>query len=65
MGEPMSKGDTPRPLSVPQETYASEWDRIFGCHRLPDPSTSSSGQAHRYKAGVFESVTWETFTPGG
>lgn len=23
------KGDTPRPLSVPQETFASNWDLIF------------------------------------
>jgi hypothetical protein len=24
------KGDTPRPFSVPQETYASNWDKVFG-----------------------------------
>jgi len=24
------KGDKPRPFSVSQEHYASEWDRIFG-----------------------------------
>lgn len=23
------KGDTPRPLSVDQETFASNWDRVF------------------------------------
>lgn len=24
------KGDTPRPFSVDQETYANNWERIFG-----------------------------------
>ncbi len=24
------KGDTPRPLSVDQQTFANNWDRIFG-----------------------------------
>jgi hypothetical protein len=24
------KGDTPRPISVDSETFASNWDRIFG-----------------------------------
>ena len=24
------KGDTPRPFSVSQETFASNWDAIFG-----------------------------------
>jgi hypothetical protein len=26
----VSKGDTPRPLSVPREQYESAWDRTFG-----------------------------------
>lgn len=24
------KGDTPRPVSVPQETFAERWERTFG-----------------------------------
>ena len=24
------KGDTPRPLSIDQETFSQNWDRIFG-----------------------------------
>lgn len=27
--------DTPRPLSVPRDQYASAWDRIFGKPTLP------------------------------
>lgn len=32
----MSKGSTPRPLSVPQETYAERWEKTFskGRHTL-------------------------------
>jgi len=26
----MSKGSTPRPFSVDQDTFGSNWDRIFG-----------------------------------
>lgn len=26
----MGKGSTPRPFSVDQETFESNWDRIFG-----------------------------------
>jgi hypothetical protein len=40
------KGDTPRPLSVTQETYKSNYDRIFGkkddtCEYSGLPSTQS------------------------
>jgi hypothetical protein len=24
------KGDTPRPLSIPQDKFSDNWDRIFG-----------------------------------
>lgn len=30
------KGDTPRPKSVDEETFASEWDRIFN-QKQPEP----------------------------
>ncbi len=40
------KGDTPRPFSVPQKTYASNWERAFGkkndeCAYSGLPSVSS------------------------
>ncbi len=40
------KGDTPRPFSVPQETYKSNYERIFGkkedtCEYSGLPSTQS------------------------
>ena len=32
------KGDTPRPLSIDQETFAQNWDRIFG-KKTPEEDT--------------------------
>lgn len=32
----MSKGSTPRPLSVPQETFRERWEKTFGALRRPD-----------------------------
>ncbi len=44
------KGDTPRPLSVTQETYKSNYERIFGkkediCEYSGLPSTESYDRA--------------------
>jgi hypothetical protein len=47
----MSKGSSPRPLSVPQETFAQRWERTFG--RLPREATHFGIQeADEYFAGV-------------
>jgi hypothetical protein len=35
------KGDTPRPISVDQETFASNWERAFGT-RVPPIETKKS-----------------------
>jgi len=35
------KGDTPRPFSVDQTTYANNWDRIFG--KKDDDTCAYSG----------------------
>lgn len=35
------KGDTPRPISVDQETFASNWERAFGT-RVPPLERKSS-----------------------
>lgn len=29
------KGDTPRPLSIPPEAFAQNWERIFEAYRRP------------------------------
>ncbi len=36
------KGDTPRPFSVDQTTYASNWDRVFG-KKTDDDTCAYSG----------------------
>jgi hypothetical protein len=30
------KGDSPRPLSVDQETFKNNWDRVFGPKKIDD-----------------------------
>jgi len=32
------KGDTPRPKSVDEETFAANWDRIFKQGATPEPT---------------------------
>jgi hypothetical protein len=60
------KGDTPRPLSVDQETFASNWDRIFSnnCEYSGLPSTASYDEPDREYAELLASGKfWELF-PG-
>lgn len=35
------KGSSPRPYSVDQETFASNWDRIFGKKKTEETSNDS------------------------
>lgn len=63
------KGDTPRPFSVPQETYASNWDKVFGkkndeCAYSGLPSTASyDGPPIEYTESLQSGMFWELF-PG-
>ena len=36
------KGDTPRPKSVSEEVFGSEWDRIFSQGKKPEPNKEDS-----------------------
>lgn len=33
----MGKGSNPRPFEIPQEEFLSNWDRIFGKKKQPEP----------------------------
>ena len=52
MSNNAGKGDTPRPFSVDRDTYASNWDKVFG--DKPD-----AGYVKMLNSGMF----WEFF-PG-
>ena len=39
------KGDSPRPYSVTQEEFASNWDRIFGKKSMTMPMPGTIGGA--------------------
>jgi len=45
------KGDTPRPKSVPPETYAERWERTFG-----DPREAMRQQHLREAKAVIDSA---------
>lgn len=36
------KGDTPRPIHVDPETYASNWESTFG--KKPEPAKDENGE---------------------
>lgn len=60
------KGDTPRPLSVSQETFANNWDKVFGnqdCEYSGLPSVSSYGLDEEYTKLLQSGMFWEMF-PG-
>lgn len=62
------KGDAPRPLSVDQETFASNWNRIFNknnnCEYSGLPSTASYEEPDKeYSALLSSGKFWELF-PG-
>lgn len=43
----MSKGDTPRPLSVEHEVFASNWDLIFKKPKAPEPEVKPVSEAEQ------------------
>jgi hypothetical protein len=45
----MSKGSRPRPFSIDQKTFSSNWDKIFG-HRDPvvEQDAQNEDEAFRY-----------------
>ena len=52
------KGSSPRPYSVSQEQFASNWDAIFG-KKVAEQSKetfriNNLGQAERYREGQWE-----------
>lgn len=49
------KGDTPRPLSVDQETFSNNWDRVFGTPKEDAPE--------EYTNLLISGMFWELF-PG-
>lgn len=60
------KGDTQRPLSVDQETFATNWDRIFNskCEYSGLPSTASyDAPDTEYTELLNSGMFWELF-PG-
>lgn len=59
------KGSRPRPFSVDAETYASNWDRIFGRKDLPsgpDPEVpgaqrvTSTGELEEFQKGNWTQI---------
>ena len=60
------KGDSPRPLSVDQKTFASNWDRIFNsnhCEYSGLPSVSAYTPDVEYTKLLQSGKFWELF-PG-
>jgi hypothetical protein len=58
------KGDTPRPLSVDQQTFSSNWDRIFNstCEYSGLPNTSSYDESDKeYNEIRASGLFWELF----
>lgn len=48
------KGSSPRPYSVNQETFANNWDRIFGSKKSVSTEEDKRGDLRINKAGVLE-----------
>jgi hypothetical protein len=61
------KGDSPRPLSVDQKTFANNWDRAFGtpiCEYSGLPHTASYDDVDKeYTELLASGLFWELF-PG-
>jgi len=59
------KGDTPRPFSVDQETFASNWERVFNnCEYSGLPNTASYEEPDKeYSELLASGKFWELF-PG-
>lgn len=59
------KGDTPRPISVDQETFASNWERAFG--KAPPPLHEKRSvideQKFDYLTELHSGMFWEWY-PG-
>lgn len=56
------KGDTPRPLSVDQETFANNWDKAFGkknCEYSGLPSVESYEPPKEYTDLLNSGMFWE------
>lgn len=62
------KGDSPRPLSVDQKTFADNWDRIFKnsdtCEYSGLLNTSSYDEPHKEYAELLASGMFWEFFPG-